>query len=120
MNLSNTLASLQMLQRIHIPQIIRYVEIFSVLLGNFKHNEQYPYLNVPAAEYNVNFIWRACNMVKCLQVIFWGNRFGHISETDFHLQNWTKMLLLWKLRLLPIIKKFARMGNLCFVEPLLF
>jgi hypothetical protein len=86
MNLSNTLASPQMLQRIYISKILRYTEISSVL-GNFKHNEQYPYLNVPAAEYNVKYICRTCNTVKCLQVIFWGNKFGHISETDFHLQN---------------------------------
>ena len=66
MNISNTLASLQMLQSIYIyiPKILRYV------LGYFKHNEQYPYLNVPAVEYNVNCICRTCNTVKCLQVIF--------------------------------------------------
>jgi len=31
-----------MLQRIYIPQVLRYVESFSVV-GNFKYKEQYPY-----------------------------------------------------------------------------
>jgi len=70
MNLLNTLDSLQMLQRIYIPKVLRYVEIFSVLLDNFKYNEQYPYLNLPVAKYNVNCICRTWNTVKCLQVIF--------------------------------------------------
>jgi hypothetical protein len=69
MDLSNTLASLQMLQRICNPKILRYVEIFTVL-GNFQYNEKCPYLIVPVAEYNVNCICRTCNTVKCLQLIF--------------------------------------------------
>jgi len=44
---------------------------------------------------------------KMLAGDFLRNRFGHILETDFHVQNWTKMLHLWKLRVLPTVKKFA-------------